>query len=1407
MATVTAKKKFTKFSSVSTKLGAKILVGGKKKSADSDPAFSSFKTSLKAINNLGKAVDSLNSQLVTFNESLVKTFKIFEKADLKAAKHNLKVAKLTADDLKSEKKKEDTEKNTSRRSLDAKSEERSEKDPLGIKPQEKQEKVIKPMGGFFDFLKDLLQLFVKYAITSSVLKWMMDPKNTEKVGKIFLGIQKVVKFLWNVVEKVGGFIAGSIITLGSGVFDTIDGLKKGDIGQTFQGLGQILTAIPGILALKWILNPMSLFKDIAGILGNESSFKDKGGKKPDGKPQTGVSGSGAGRTPTTTSAAARRYADRYGIDAARKRFGADAVKSLGGKYARSGFQNAVRKGAVSVLGKGGTKTALKIVRPFVKRLPIIGALLDFGLSVAMGEPLGRAAFKAIGAGILGAIGTGFGGPLGAILGGMAGDWAGGKLYDVFFGQKPKGAPKPGEFESGGIVRDGKKLSPQQVGGVLVDTTSQTLKNLGPGGKLADQMLGAEVGQLQVQFGKSGVLINQSKLRASSKKPSKSELKQDKTDEAASLIAGDTSPNVTKGQLSSDKSVTGLLASVVGVLGMLVNKDFNKGESGGGSTTTSTTSPSGEKSDGPVDSGGIEAASGSVVDKGVAIAKKFQSNLGLTKEAAAGIAGNFAHESGGFIPGIREGGPFGKSSKPWPKGTVGRGYGWAQWTNSRPGDRYDKFIDSYGGDYNKVPTNEDNFKFAVNEMKGPEPLSSGFKKMTDVGAAAVWFRKNWERAGVHHDGPRISYAKGILAKMASGGSINNPQDKRKGNIDRGGSDTEKKMSEMGYAKGGKIYLHWTAGGYSFKSKGHYHGIVQGDGSIYKAHPYTQMSGVAHTYSRNAGAVGLSLAAMGGNPDPWSMAPKDVQYQSLAKEIANIGKSWGWGPNDINIKNVMTHAEAASNKDGVRMHDNYGPRGWGGTGERWDLWQLKKGEPNGSGGDKLRAMARGFMGGDSTVKYEAGGANQGKETDSNTSPASSSSPSNSQQTQAAPAENWWDTLGKALSGQTAKEMLSGQTSTPSSTPTSTPSSTPSSNASYTPGTIPSSGSLNKQQLVSLALKVGFKGRHAAVAAAVAYAESTGNPMAHNKVPPDNSYGLWQINMIGNLGPARRRQWGLKSNEELFNPETNAKIAYKISGGVNFSAWTTFTGGKYKAHLAECEKALASMQTKSAAGGGLIPLNFMPDSSGIFNSIADSLSKNPLGTKSGKLTPMQQWAKKFPQLAKKVKPGQSGYDEIQSYLNPSPSLNFAKGIDTSKISYGSSAVSSKPKEDKKEVKLTPMQQWAKNFPELAKKVKPGQSGYDEIQAYLFPNKYADIAAKGFDLAQKGIDLSNIKPASTPTSNANMQVVKESPKLPDDGVYQKNKLVILNNFRRQIIPTPPPQVVTTTAMPQACYTSFFSN
>ena len=131
-------------------------------------------------------------------------------------------------------------------------------------------------------------------------------------------------------------------------------------------------------------------------------------------------------------------------------------------------------------------------------------------------------------------------------------------------------------------------------------------------------------------------------------------------------------------------------------------------------------------------------------------------------------------------------------------------------------------------------------------------------------------------------------------------------------------------------------------------------------------------------------------------------------------------------------------------------------------------------------------------------------------------------------------------------------------------------------------------NLSQLIKLAQQVGFKGNNAAVAASVAMAESGGNSKAHNddsKKPPsqrsgDNSYGLWQINMIDDLGPDRRKQYNLKSNDELFDPLTNAKVAYKMSGGSNFGAWSTYKHGKHLAFLPSAQNLLSSGAVQKAS-----------------------------------------------------------------------------------------------------------------------------------------------------------------------------------------------------------------------------------
>lgn len=96
--------------------------------------------------------------------------------------------------------------------------------------------------------------------------------------------------------------------------------------------------------------------------------------------------------------------------------------------------------------------------------------------------------------------------------------------------------------------------------------------------------------------------------------------------------------------------------------------------------------------------------------------------------------------------------------------------------------------------------------------------------------------------------------------------------------------------------------------------------------------------------------------------------------------------------------------------------------------------------------------------------------------------------------------------------------------------------------------------------------------ATAVAIAMCESGGDTQAHNPRPPDNSYGLWQINMIGNLGPTRRQQFGIRRNEELFNASTNAKAAVRVftDAGNSFRPWSCYTNGSYLRHLSVARKA---------------------------------------------------------------------------------------------------------------------------------------------------------------------------------------------------------------------------------------------
>ncbi len=128
-----------------------------------------------------------------------------------------------------------------------------------------------------------------------------------------------------------------------------------------------------------------------------------------------------------------------------------------------------------------------------------------------------------------------------------------------------------------------------------------------------------------------------------------------------------------------------------------------------------------------------------------------------------------------------------------------------------------------------------------------------------------------------------------------------------------------------------------------------------------------------------------------------------------------------------------------------------------------------------------------------------------------------------------------------------------------------------------------SLTDKELVWLLEAVGFEGQDLKEAWAIAKKESNGRPLAFNgnTLTGDNSYGIFQINMINSLGEDRREKFDLDHNADLFNPVKNAQIAMHMSnGGSDWTSWHigkdayTSTSGK---HFAKFKQWLSKFPTE--------------------------------------------------------------------------------------------------------------------------------------------------------------------------------------------------------------------------------------
>ena len=257
--------------------------------------------------------------------------------------------------------------------------------------------VTKPIKSIFDKIKEFFSIIITGIVVNNVFKWLENPENREKIGKIF------------------GFLV--------------------EHWKIFAGI------LVGGLALRALYKVIRLVRSIKSAL----RFLRLLPQKPKGSPGVGQEATrgglfrsaAGGRRGISTEAGTLRGPDRYspyykpgtGPIQQYQRSKTPVGRALQG--IEVGFQK-TGSNIMKAIGMGpGAKGIFKFLRPIFKRIPFVGALLDFAVSLALGENPGRAAARAAGALLGGALGSfppliPFGGP---IWGSIVGDLIAGGIYD------------------------------------------------------------------------------------------------------------------------------------------------------------------------------------------------------------------------------------------------------------------------------------------------------------------------------------------------------------------------------------------------------------------------------------------------------------------------------------------------------------------------------------------------------------------------------------------------------------------------------------------------------------------------------------------------------------------------------------------------------------------------------------------------------------------------------------------------------------------------------------------------------------------------------------------------------------------------------------------------------------------
>jgi len=134
----------------------------------------------------------------------------------------------------------------------------------------------------------------------------------------------------------------------------------------------------------------------------------------------------------------------------------------------------------------------------------------------------------------------------------------------------------------------------------------------------------------------------------------------------------------------------------------------------------------------------------------------------------------------------------------------------------------------------------------------------------------------------------------------------------------------------------------------------------------------------------------------------------------------------------------------------------------------------------------------------------------------------------------------------------------------------------------------GSLTGPQVAAMLLAAGATPEQATYFDAVAHRESGLDPNAHGGPPAeplDDSYGLFQINMLGAMGPQRRQLFGIQNDAQLYDPATSVAALKKLSSNfTNKQPWTVPGGTPYTG--LNMTQAAADVKAAQEGGGAGAP-----------------------------------------------------------------------------------------------------------------------------------------------------------------------------------------------------------------------------